>query len=106
MDSSSFCIRTMSNRLQCAPGAKVTRTSTSLSGRKSSRSTEPNNASSETCQRRQKSSMSRSGRGILVEAIMRSLPLDRRRGLARHIIDDAVDPLDLVDDAVGHPAEE
>lgn len=32
------------------------------------------------------------------------LPLDRRRGFARDVVDDAVDPFDFVDDPVGHPA--
>src|SRR2546423_13507263 len=48
-----------------APGAKRTSTSTSLSGRKSSRSTEPKSANSVTCQRRQKSTSAWRGRSIL-----------------------------------------
>src|SRR5437764_1135504 len=47
-----------------APGAKRTSTSTSLSGRKSSRSTEPKSASSVTCQRRQKSTSAWRGRSM------------------------------------------
>src|SRR6476659_7028295 len=39
-------------------------------------------------------------------AFTRSLPLDRRRRLAGDVVDDAVDPGDLVDDAVGDAAEE
>src|SRR5262245_32095952 len=34
------------------------------------------------------------------------LPLDRARGLARHVVDHAVDSLDLVDDAGGDMADE
>ena len=44
-----------SNKLCPAPSAKLTSTSTSLSGPKSSRNTDPKSASSTICQRRQKS---------------------------------------------------
>src|SRR5687768_7498876 len=45
----------MSKSVQCASGANVTRTSTSLSQRKSSRSTEPKKKNSVICQRWQNS---------------------------------------------------
>src|SRR4051812_26014062 len=35
-----------------------------------------------------------------------SLPLDRPRGLARHVVDDAVDPLHGIDDARGGSGED
>src|SRR5579862_2803227 len=57
---------TRSNRLRRFSGAKVTRTSMSLSAVKSSLSTDPNRASSLTCHLRQKSSMAAIGIWMLV----------------------------------------
>ncbi len=42
----------------------------------------------------------------LFAAAMCLLPLDRAGGLGGDVVDDAVDPLDLVDDPVAHPRED
>ncbi len=65
MRVSSSCILTMSNKVYRASGAKRTSRSMSLSGPKSSRKTEPNNASSVIRHRRQNSWSAASGSAIL-----------------------------------------
>ena len=65
----------MSNNPQRASGSKHTRRSTSLSDRKSSRSTEPKRESSLIRQRRQKSSIAVRGSSIAaLVAIVESYP--------------------------------
>src|SRR5215813_14788280 len=57
MADSSSSMSTSSNRLHSASGANVTSTSTSLSGRKSSRRTDPKRANSVIFHRRQNSAI-------------------------------------------------
>jgi hypothetical protein len=62
--SNSLVIFTRSNSDQPCPSSNVTRTSTSLSPRKSSRSTEPKSANSVIFHRRQKAAMRCESMGI------------------------------------------
>src|SRR5690625_1363 len=56
--------------------------------------------------RRPRARCQRGARGGRCDSLPLSLPFDRARGLAGHVIDDTVDALDLADDALGHAAEE
>ena len=69
---SSSCIRTMSKSVRRASGSKLTSTSTSLSGPKSSRTTEPNRASSATRQRLQK--VASRSEGMAIREVMPMAP--------------------------------
>ena len=74
---SSSCICRVSVSPRFALGAKVTRMSMSLSGRKSSRKTEPNNENSAICQRWQNSAIAVMG-SSMADAIMSAVsPLTR-----------------------------
>src|SRR5579872_2621172 len=86
MPASSSSIATWSSRLQSASGAKLTSKSKSLSGRKSSRSADPNTRSSAIFHRRQNSSSCCVGMGISarIGPLLTSLPQPNLTGGLGH----------------------